>query len=191
MKKQSGFTLIEVVVTIIILAILAVIALPKFINLKDEAQLSALTRMRGAVLEAMTTANSKLIVRGLQDDPRVCDAASASKDCEDRDTGIPGCDESFCLFEYGYPAADGVTIAHLVSGIAINNSEPENDDFAAFYSVKHGTMVITFSDNVVVEMSGGQVSGHHLKKDRCYITYEAARNPHEKPTLSEPINCGP
>ncbi|MGL4750761.1 MAG: type II secretion system protein, partial [Shewanella sp.] len=38
MKRQQGFTLIELVVVIIILGILAVTAAPKFINLQSDAR---------------------------------------------------------------------------------------------------------------------------------------------------------
>ncbi|WP_219592386.1 prepilin-type N-terminal cleavage/methylation domain-containing protein, partial [Aeromonas salmonicida] len=37
MKKQAGFTLIELVIVIIILGILAVTAAPKFLNLQGDA----------------------------------------------------------------------------------------------------------------------------------------------------------
>lgn len=42
MKKQAGFTLIELVIVIIILGILAVTAAPKFLNLQDDARTSTL-----------------------------------------------------------------------------------------------------------------------------------------------------
>ena len=44
MKKQNGFTLIELVVVIVILGILAATALPKFVDLSGEAEGAAFTR---------------------------------------------------------------------------------------------------------------------------------------------------
>ncbi|WP_428445932.1 type II secretion system protein [Photobacterium nomapromontoriensis] len=188
MKRQQGFTLIELVIVIVILGILAVVAAPRFMNLQSDAKYAALNGMKGAIHSAIDSTYGKLALLGLENKDRVCDAAVASKDCENTDLGIPGCDDTFCLFEYGYPSDDGVTIAHLVNGIAVNNSHSD-DDFVAFYSVKHQKMVITFSNNVVVETSGGQVTGHHLLHDRCYITYEKADKENSQPTISNPINC--
>ena len=46
MKRQQGFTLIELVVVIIILGILAVTAAPKFINLQSDARASAIQGLK-------------------------------------------------------------------------------------------------------------------------------------------------
>ena len=49
MKNENGFTLIELVVVIVILGILAATALPKFIDLKGDAQTAAVQGVAGAL----------------------------------------------------------------------------------------------------------------------------------------------
>ncbi|MCU8076029.1 type II secretion system protein [Shewanella sp. SM29] len=64
MKRQQGFTLIELVVVIIILGILAVTAAPKFINLQKDARASALQGVKGAIQGANSLVFSKAALTG-------------------------------------------------------------------------------------------------------------------------------
>jgi MSHA pilin protein MshA len=61
MKQQSGFTLIELVVVIVILGILAATALPKFVDLTSDARAAANKGLEGAVKSAMNMAYAKAL----------------------------------------------------------------------------------------------------------------------------------
>lgn len=61
MKPQSGFTLIEMVAVIILLAIMAAMAMPRFINLSGNARLSALNGMVVALNSTKLLVKSKWI----------------------------------------------------------------------------------------------------------------------------------
>lgn len=61
-KQQSGFTLIELVMVIVILGILAAFALPRFANLSSEARLASLNGALGSVKAASAIAHAKFLV---------------------------------------------------------------------------------------------------------------------------------
>ena len=64
MKKQSGFTLIELIVVILILGILAATALPKFVNVENEAHIGSHQGVAGAWQAAVMLTHAKWLAAG-------------------------------------------------------------------------------------------------------------------------------
>ncbi|MEW6330515.1 MAG: type II secretion system protein [Pseudomonadota bacterium] len=64
-KQQSGFTLIELVIVIVILGLLAATALPRFSNLTADARIATLGGMKGALQSAATIAHATQLAKGL------------------------------------------------------------------------------------------------------------------------------
>lgn len=123
MKKQGGFTLIELVVVIVILGILAVTAAPRFLNLQDDAKNATLEGLAGAIQGASGIVYGKSAIEG--------------KETQAGQSVAVGTDT--ILTEYGYPKADGDNIAKIVQGIGAN------DDFQVIGTVSGATPVaVTF-----------------------------------------------
>ncbi|GHA54555.1 type II secretion system protein [Photobacterium aphoticum] len=98
MKRQGGFTLIEMVVVIVILGILAVTAAPRFLNLQDDARASALQGLKGAIDGAAAITYGKAAVQG--------------KESSD-DATVEG-----VKTVYGYPAATSAALSAAVVGLS-------------------------------------------------------------------------
>ncbi|ELR66323.1 MSHA pilin protein MshA [Photobacterium marinum] len=94
MKRQNGFTLIELVVVIVILGILAVTAAPRFLNLQGDARSSTLEGLKGAINGAAGIVYGKAAIRGVE-------SSSTEADVDGIKT------------VYGYPkaTANGITSA--------------------------------------------------------------------------------
>ncbi|MDF2155629.1 type II secretion system protein [Vibrio sp. CAU 1672] len=111
MKRQGGFTLIELVVVIVILGILAVTAAPRFLNLQDDARNSTLEGLKGAVQGAVGIVYGKAAIDGIEG------ATTQTK--------LTLSDGTEVETIYGYPLATTEQIAKIVDGLSTGT----DDDF--------------------------------------------------------------
>ncbi|MDK9778919.1 MULTISPECIES: type II secretion system protein [unclassified Vibrio] len=147
MKRQGGFTLIELVVVIVILGILAVTAAPRFLNLQDDARKASLQGLKGAIDGAAGITYGKAAVDGKE----TIDAASAS----------PKPDVEGIKITFGYPTAEGLKTA--VVGLA--------DDWKEF-SLTNASTAFTFSGR---DTTGWKLDvdapTDTSKTSGCYVAY--------------------
>lgn len=64
MKKQAGFTLIELVIVVVILGFLAVTAIPKFLDLTDQAKEANIEGMAGGFATAISLVRAQWEAEG-------------------------------------------------------------------------------------------------------------------------------
>ena len=97
MKKQQGFTLIELIMVIVILGILAAFAIPKFANLGADARRSTMQGVEGAMKSASAISHAAWLANGTNPASVTLEGASVA------------------MFN-GYPSPAGIVVAANITG---------------------------------------------------------------------------
>lgn len=141
MKRQTGFTLIELVVVIVILGILAATAAPKFMDLQSDARISALNGLAGATKSAITMTYSKAILSGKDKTASgayICSTGAASAACTGTTTGA-------VAITYGKPAATAAgIIAAMDLGGTVDKFDASSPDGDWVYKEVTGTPKVIY-----------------------------------------------
>ncbi|WP_182034343.1 type II secretion system protein [Vibrio diabolicus] len=149
MKRQGGFTLIELVVVIVILGILAVTAAPRFLNLQNDAREASLQGLKGAIDGAVGITYGKAAIESKE---TIEADASADPKVEPDVEGIK--------INFGYPTVEGLNTA--VTGLT--------EDWKAFDlsgSAVAGTKYYTLKSFDTIPTSWTETKG-------CFVKYTEA-----------------
>lgn len=188
MKRQSGFTLIELVVVIVILGILAATAAPKFMNLQGDARISALNGLKGAVKSAVSMTYSKAILKGIEKTPSGATVCSTGLSTA---TTCPATDTIKLVFGRPDASADGIIKALDIevdlpttgqTGQSAQSADANNTNSEWNYKVVD-TSVIIFSSSSALKPSEQLVDGG------CNLVYTESTAEDKAPEIKINDKC--
>lgn len=128
-RENQGFTLIELVIVVAVLGILAVVAVPRFINVTSEARTAVLNGLATTMKSAVALAQTKYKV--------VNSLAATTVDMDGTSVAVV--------------AATGTPTAVLAGiGTAINYSAGANSGITANWSASATTSTLTYAANCLL-----------------------------------------
>jgi len=161
-KNSNGFTLIELVIVVIILAVLAAVALPQFINIQRDAKIATLSGIAGQLEGQSQIAHLKALV----------DNIPATGECTFSCNGhanwsvtkgyyyIFMADGSQLFMRDGYPFYQGEEDTHFKPAMGLSDSQ--------FVFVEGGSLIIIPRS---WENQRAEIEANNFE---CYVEYENA-----------------
>lgn len=154
-RQQSGFTLIELIIVIVVLGILAVTAAPRFFNFGSDARTSTLTGVKGALESSAALVYGKALIASVQ--------------------GLEESQVDSVPVVYGYPAATAAAIQASASLDAADwTIVAAATDTTAFGAVQ-GDIVIRSASYERANVANTIASNLGLTQPTaCHVVYKAA-----------------
>ncbi len=152
-SPQAGFTLIELVIVIVVLGVLAATVLPRFINLRGDANEATIRAMGGAIFSSANQIYSKSAILGVQ--------SQAKTNIDINGDGVTDVE-----VECGYPSA------HRSNGIA--KVMGGGFDSGWTWSANAANTVFWLTTASLGKRSGLYVNNTAVQASNCYLLYSRA-----------------
>jgi prepilin-type N-terminal cleavage/methylation domain-containing protein len=153
--RAKGFTLIEMTIVIVILAIISAIAVPKFINLSGDAKKAKIASVAAELRIAIDLIYYKSLILGLEE--RCYDTKADNEDISDKDQSAQV--EGYLTCK-GYPIAYQDSIKRLLS---LDDEYKVTNTSRAYGSEFHRVLVIVIGANYTYDKKEG---------DYCQLVYQ-------------------
>lgn len=159
MKRNQGFTLIELIIVIVILGILAVTAAPRFLNLSGDARGATLDAVKASLQSAASLVYGKAVIAGIQNN------ATGTVVNKGSDT---------IAVVFGYPASTTDVAADLLDVSSAEFTIAAGDVATYFGSVAADFVVYPtgFAPTDATEPNG------------CHVVYKASTAQDVKPVIT-------
>lgn len=162
-STQLGFTIVELIAIVIILGVLSATAVPKFINLRSEANIAALQSMGSAILSSANVVNAKSFIKGIQN--------QAKTDIDLDEDGVNDVE-----VVYGYPSG------HRSNGIPKIMGGEFSREWT--WSANASNTIFWLTTAALGKRSGLYVNNTAVQASNCYILYNQATSISVKPKVS-------
>jgi len=139
-SAQSGFTLIELIMVVVILGILSAVAIPRFADLGTEARIASLEGLAGAMKSSSAIVHAKWLVTSPQISPVTVEGGSVAVTA----TGYPDDTTSGIAVAAQIDSNDYATVANATAGTTFYSIK---DDCHVIYNSATSPPTVTIEDS--------------------------------------------
>lgn len=122
LNKAKGFTLIELIVVILVLAILSAVALPRFTSLQRDARIAKLNAAKGSVAATASLIHATLLAKNNIADPAACPGTAIIANNSNGATGTLCTENGVINLVNAYPDVTAIGTAGILSAAGLTTT---------------------------------------------------------------------